>query len=223
MLGPTFFDRPAEIVARALLGCVIRRKLDDVWLAVRIVETEGYGINDPASHAFLGRTPSREPMWMSPGTIYMYHSRAGASLNISCDSGPAAVLIKAGIPITDDRSSTKALAVMHKNNPAPNKTGQRPTTRLCSGQALLCRALRLSVQEWSGKSFNPKRLYIEARATRPPMIATARLGIRRDRDDGRQTRFIHGALAHAATSDPRTRRAATAGTDFVELPPNTSL
>ena len=118
---------------------------------------------------------------------------------------------------------TKALAVMHKNNPAPNKTGQRPTTRLCSGQALLCRALRLSVQEWSGKSFNPKRLYIEARATRPPMIATARLGIRRDRDDGRQTRFIHGGLAHAATSDPRTRRAATAGTDFVELPPNTSL
>jgi DNA-3-methyladenine glycosylase len=223
MLRPTFFDRPAEIVARALLGCVIRRKLNHVWLAVRIVETEAYGINDPASHAFLGRTPSREPMWMSPGTIYMYHSRAGASLNISCDNGPAAVLLKAGIPITDDKSPPKALAVMHKNNPSPNKTGQRPTTRLCSGQALLCRALKLSVPEWSGKSFDQESFYIESGSTPPPIIATARLGIRRDRDDGRQTRFIHGALAHAATSDPRKRRAAIAGTDYVELPPSNSL
>ncbi|HCU73355.1 MAG TPA: 3-methyladenine DNA glycosylase [Chloroflexi bacterium] len=223
MLGPTFFSRSAEIVAPALLGCVIRRKLDDVWLGVLIVETEAYGLNDPASHAFLGRTPSREPMWMNPGTIYMYHSRGGASLNISCDSGPAAVLIKAGIPITDDISPTKALAVMHKNNPSPDKTIQRPTKRLCSGQALLCRALRLSVPEWSGKAFDRKRLYIEARAAPPPIIATARLGIRSDRDDGRQTRFIHGTLAHAATSDPRTRRASTPGIDYVELPPSTSL
>lgn len=222
MLGPTFFERPTEIVARELLGCVIRRKLGNVWLAVRIVETEAYGINDAASHGFLGRTPSREPMWMSPGTIYMYHSRAGASLNISCDAGPAAVLIKAGIPINDHQSPIETLTIMHRNNPSPNTTSLRPPTRLCSGQALLCRSLSLSVREWTGKAFDQNRFYIEPRCARPLIIATSRLGIRSDRDDGRQARFVHGDFAHAATSDPRRKRSARPGIDYVEIPPSDS-
>ena len=127
-------------MARDLIGCVLRRRLDGLWLGVRIVETEAYGLDDPASHAYLGRTPSREPMWMPPGTIYMYHSRAGASLNVSCGTGPEAVLIKAGVPVVDAKSPKAALDAMHRMNPAPDGRSRRAEggcargRRCCAGR-----------------------------------------------------------------------------------------
>ena len=120
LLDLSFFQRPVDTVARDLIGCVLRRRLDGVWLGAQIVETEAYGLDDPASHAYLGRTPSREPMWMPPGTIYMYHSRAGASLNVSCGTGPEAVLIKAGAPVVDVLSPQAAFGC-----DAPTESGAR--------------------------------------------------------------------------------------------------
>lgn len=206
-------------MARDLIGCVLRRRLEDVWLGVRIVETEAYGLNDPASHAYLGRTPSREPMWMPPGTIYMYHSRAGPSLNVSCGTGPEAVLIKAGLPMVDERSPQAALDAMHRLNPAPDGRSRRADERLCAGQTLLCRSLGLTVPEWTGRQFDPDRFFIEARNARPRIIATLRLGIRPERDDGRRSRYLDRALASAATSNPLRRRGAQAGVDYWEIEP----
>ena len=206
-------------MARDLIGCVLRRRVGDTWLGVQIVETEAYGLNDPASHAYLGRTPSREPMWMPPGTIYMYHSRAGPSLNVSCGTGPEAVLIKAGLPIVDERSPQAALDAMHRLNPAPDGRSRRANERLCAGQTLLCRSLGLSMPEWTGRQFDPDRFYIEARNARPRIIATLRLGIRPERDDGRRSRYLDRALASAATSNPLRRRGAQAGVDYWEIEP----
>lgn len=202
-------------MARELIGCVLRRRLDGLWLGVRIVETEAYGLEDPASHAYLGRTPSREPMWMPPGTIYMYHSRAGASLNVSCRTGPEAVLIKAGLPVVDESSPQAALDVMHQLNPAPGGGSRRPERRLCAGQTLLCRSLDLTVVEWTGRQFDPDRFYIEARTVTPRIVATLRLGIRPERDDGRRSRYVDRDLAGSATSNPL-RRGAVAGRDYWE-------
>ena len=206
-------------MAQDLIGCVLRRRLDGLWLGVRIVETEAYGLNDPASHAYLGRTPSREPMWAPPGTIYMYHSRAGASLNVSCGTGPEAVLIKAGVPVVDAISPKAALAAMHRLNPAPDGQSRRADRRLCAGQTLLCRSLGLTVAEWTGRQFHPERFYIEARRARPQMVATLRLGIRPERDDGRRSRYVDRTLAGSATSNPL-RRGAVAGRDYWEIEPD---
>ena len=177
-------------MARDLIGCVLRRRLDGLWLGVRIVETEGYGLDDPASHAYLGRTPSREPMWAPPGTIYMYHSRAGASLNVSCGTGPEAVLIKAGAPVVDKRSPQAALDAMHRLNPAPDGQSRRLEARLCAGQTLLCRSLGLTVAEWTGRQFELGSVLHRGatKATAAQSLRTLRLGIRPDSemtDDGR--------------------------------------
>src|SRR5690606_15295785 len=43
-LDDAFFDRDAQLVARELLGTVIRHCVDGLWLSARIIETEAYYI-----------------------------------------------------------------------------------------------------------------------------------------------------------------------------------
>ena len=63
---------PAE-AARLLLGTVIVRRQGRDVRAARVVETEAYlGEDDPAAHAFRGRTARTAPLWGRPGTIYVY-------------------------------------------------------------------------------------------------------------------------------------------------------
>ncbi|MEQ8982608.1 MAG: DNA-3-methyladenine glycosylase, partial [Deltaproteobacteria bacterium] len=114
MLPPDFFDRDARTVAQALLGKVLRRRYGDLWLSAAIVETEAYYRREKGSHASLGRTPSREALFMPAGTIYMYYARGGDSLNVSCRGPGNAVLFKAGRPFLDERSGAEARAAMHR-------------------------------------------------------------------------------------------------------------
>lgn len=51
MLLNSFFDQDACQLAQSLLGKVIRRKLDGIWLSMQIIETEAYYLQDKASHA----------------------------------------------------------------------------------------------------------------------------------------------------------------------------
>ena len=135
-----FFDQPPVDLARALVGKVLRRRLGDLWLAARIVEAEAYAIHERASHSSLGRTPSREPMFAPPGTLYLYWSRGGASLNLSARGAGNAVLCKAGAPFQDAVSPRESLEAMHSLNPT-RSGGRRPDHRLCAGQSLLCLSL----------------------------------------------------------------------------------
>ncbi|MDQ3282771.1 MAG: DNA-3-methyladenine glycosylase [Acidobacteriota bacterium] len=74
-LPKSFYLGDTVAIARALLGCVLWRRLEDgELLAARIVETEAYlGANDLASHARKGlRSPRNESMYLEGGHAYVY-------------------------------------------------------------------------------------------------------------------------------------------------------
>lgn len=73
-LPRSFYRRPAETVARELLGRYLVRRLGEERLVVRLVETEAYlGAPDRASHAWGGRRTARnESLYLAGGHAYVY-------------------------------------------------------------------------------------------------------------------------------------------------------
>lgn len=217
MLGAGFFDRDPRTIAKDLVGKVLRRRIQSRWLSVQIVEVEAYSIREKGSHASLGRTPSREALFMPAGTIYMYYARGSASLNVSCRGAGNAVLLKAGRPFTDGVSPPESFALMHGLN--PGSQGERPLERLCSGQTLLCRALALRVADWNRRMFDSQSFFVEDVGYRPSrLIQAKRLGIPKGRDEHLLYRFIDFDFVRSATSNPMTKRGSKEGVDFKILP-----
>lgn len=96
---------PTEEVARALLGAVLHRRLDDgTLLAGRIVETEAYlGLRDDACHSFHGRRTARvRSLYLPAGAAYVYLIY-GIHLCLNVVTGdeqrPEAVLVRALAPL----------------------------------------------------------------------------------------------------------------------------
>ncbi|WP_263264835.1 DNA-3-methyladenine glycosylase [Pseudomonas sp. RIT-PI-S] len=212
-LPDAFFDRDALLVARELLGKVIRHRQGPYWLAARIIETEAYFLAEKGSHSSLGYTEKRKAMFLDGGHIYMYYARGGDSLNLSAHGPGNAVLIKSGFPWVDAVSDRNALAQMTLNNPDAN--GQpRPPERLCAGQTLLCRALGLKVPVWNGRRFDPEGLYVEdVGAEVKQIIQTTRLGIPQGRDEHLPYRFVDAEHARFCTRNPL-RRGQVEGRDY---------
>jgi DNA-3-methyladenine glycosylase len=73
-LGDLLLGEP-ELAAPLLLGCRLISHLGGDTVAVRLTEVEAYkGSDDPASHAFRGRTRRNGSMFERPGTLYVYRS-----------------------------------------------------------------------------------------------------------------------------------------------------
>jgi DNA-3-methyladenine glycosylase len=215
MLTSRFFARAPIEVAKDLLGKVLRHYYEGTWLSAMIIETEAYYLIDKGSHASLGFTEKRRALFMEPGTIYMYYSRGGDSLNISCLGDGNAVLIKSGIPYTQG-ADADMIATMLKLNPIKTTSKVREVARLCSGQTLLCRSLGLRVSEWDQQQFHSEHLRIEDVGYRPAKIVQARrLGIPIGRDEHLLYRFIDFNYVKYCTSHPLTKRGWQLGEDYL--------
>jgi DNA-3-methyladenine glycosylase len=173
---------PTVEAARALLGCVLLRRTRGRTLAVRIVETEAYlGPDDPAAHAYSGRTARNAPLWDESGTIYVYRIYGiHHCLNLAVDRPgfPGCVLVRAAEPLAE--SGLGALD--------------------CRGPGRLCRALAID-QRLSGRHLFEKDARLTLReGSGPSTIAVSpRVGIRRATE--RPLRFYDAASA--AVSAPR--------------------
>jgi DNA-3-methyladenine glycosylase len=206
MLTRKFFDRDPQLVAKELLGKVIRFKHQNHWLSAMIIETEAYEITEKGSHSSLGFTEKRKALFMPAGTIYMYYAHGGDSLNISCHGEGNAVLIKSGRPYEDAKTDPKMLEIMHHNAIHGRHKKPRSTERLCSGQTLLCQALGIKVQDWNQRQFDRKHFYIEDVGYQPTkVIQTTRLGIPMGRDEHLPYRFVDDSYVTQATRNPKTR------------------
>ncbi|MBY8936306.1 Putative 3-methyladenine DNA glycosylase [Pseudomonas fluorescens] len=215
-LPDTFFDRDAQVLARDLLGKVIRHRIGDLWLSARIIETEAYYCAEKGSHASLGYTEKRKALFLDGGHIYMYYARGGDSLNFSAQGPGNAVLIKSAYPWVDEISGPASLAQMLLNN--PDAQGRpRPSQKLCAGQTLLCKALGLKVPMWDAKRFDHQLLLVEDTGPAPShIIQTTRLGIPHGRDEHLMYRFVDSAYAQWCTRNPL-RRGQVEGRDYFLL------
>ena len=72
ILGSEFYDRNTIEVARELLGCKLSRKVGSKTFSGIIAETEAYTHDDPACHAFKGKTPRALTLFKQPGIVYVY-------------------------------------------------------------------------------------------------------------------------------------------------------
>lgn len=135
-LPVSFFDRPADVVARDLLGALVVSRAGGVLTSARIVETEAYlGYRDPASHGYLHRRNERNAaLFGPPGSWYVYLSYGihwCANLVCEAEGTASAVLLRALEPV-------EGIARMRE------RRGRVDDRDLCSGPGKLCQALGIT-------------------------------------------------------------------------------
>ena len=116
-----FAKRSCIQLAQSILGKIMCRKLaDGIVLRGKIVETEAYlGVEDGACMSYKGRRTARtEPMFMPPGTCYVYFTYGMYHcFNLSSFGEGAAVLIRALEPLQGMDQMKQLRMKGNKKNP----------------------------------------------------------------------------------------------------------
>ncbi|HYA09037.1 MAG TPA: DNA-3-methyladenine glycosylase, partial [Gaiellaceae bacterium] len=121
-----FFARSSHEVAPELIGVTLL--VDGV--GGPIVEVEAYDQEDPASHAFNGRTPRNAAMF-GPGHAYVYRSYGiHWCLNVVCAE-----------PGRGEAVLIRALQPAHGVDLMRARRGVEAERALCSGPGKVCQAL----------------------------------------------------------------------------------
>lgn len=193
-LPPGFYLRSPEVVAPALLGKLLIRRYGSECLVGRIVEDEAYlGADDPAAHAFVGRTARNDVLFGPPGRAYVYFIYGmHYCLNVSCepDGKAGSVLIRAIEPI----AGLKQMAAFR------NLPSSAPGRLLTSGPGRLCQAFGITRPEHNGVDLTSPESELQIAddgSKAPPVEVSPRIGIRKAaalplRFHVRGNRFVSG-------------------------------
>ncbi len=175
-LPQSFYRRPAEEVARDLLGCRLVREFagePGERLVLRLVETEAYlGAPDRASHAWGGRrTPRNESLYLPGGHAYVYFIY-GMHFCLNAVTGEpdigSAVLLRAGEPVEGEERMRENRGLIRSPSPQPSPQGEgvhlprpRPPRPgdLSGGPGKLCQALAIG-RELDGVPLDRPPLWI---------------------------------------------------------------
>src|SRR5262245_29495219 len=199
LLPQEFFAGDPRDVSRALLGKILVRRLipnhpprtlmnsqfPSDWLpAGRIVEVESYlGADDPAAHAYPGRTSRNSVLFGPPGHSYVYFIYgAHFCMNISCmpEGDAGCILLRALEPIVGEVVMAKA---RHQNEQELNRIPARRA--LTSGPGKLCQALAISRERDNGKPiYDPHSdlVVMDDGFVLSEMLVTPRVGITKAAD-----------------------------------------
>jgi len=156
------FSAPSHRVARQLIGVTVL--IDGV--GGRIVETEAYDGEDPASHSYSGPTDRNFAMFGPPAHAYIYRSYGiHWCLNFVCreEGHGAGVLIRALEPVT-------GLDTMCE------RRGTRDHWLLCSGPGKLCQALGVT-RALNGRSLAAAPFELAPAPGGIEVVAGPRIGI----------------------------------------------
>ncbi|KMQ80746.1 DNA-3-methyladenine glycosylase II [Candidatus Burkholderia pumila] len=164
---PIDFYAPSDEVARRLIGTIVT--VDGV--GGRIVETEAYDREDPASHSFSGPTPRNMVMFGPPAHAYVYRSYGiHWCLNFICreEGHGAGVLIRALEPLT-------GIDAMRQ------RRGLELVKLLCSGPGRLTQALGITHRN-NGMSLLDAPFSIELSQEAVDIVCGPRIGISKAMD-----------------------------------------
>jgi len=171
ILPKSFYERDPAVVARELLGNVLVVS-DNELLKGKIVETEAYyGLSDPASRAFKGKTKLSRWMWEDAGStfVYMVHSYWLFNIITERKGKPSGVLIRAVEPL-------EGIDYMAK------RRGTDDIKNLTSGPGKLTISFNINGDDNGLKVYEKdSRIFIEKGEDKNFRIATSkRIGVRED-------------------------------------------
>lgn len=161
---------PVDEVAPTLIGAVLRHGP----VAVRITEVEAYdGAQDPASHAYRGRTARNAALFGPPGHLYVYFSYGMHwAANVVCgpDGTASGSLLRAG-------------EVIEGVEVARSRRGTSSDRDLARGPGRLTQALGLGAEHRGTDLFGTGPVRLEARVGPPPAVSAGpRVGVSAEAD-----------------------------------------
>jgi DNA-3-methyladenine glycosylase len=154
-LPRAFYLHDTVAVARALLGCVLWRRIGRELLGARLVEVEAYlGANDMASHARRGlRSARNESMYLEGGHAYVYFTYGMHwCMNVVTQEADLAeaVLLRAAEPV-------QGIESMRERRPKAKRD-----VDLTNGPGKLCAALAID-RALDGEPLDGNRLFLTGR------------------------------------------------------------
>lgn len=214
-LFPTWLDGDSETVARRLLGCYLVRDLPvekisgdtgntgdtsatgdsgdtprRVRVVVRIVETEAYDQNDPASHAYHGKSHRNRALFGPSGRCYVYFTYGmWHCLNVTCgaDGFGAGALIRAVEPVVGGDLLEHRRGMDVTASGAPAKLSRR--VQALNGPAKLATALGIDMDLYGHDLCKPPLQLMEGNLRPGERVeSTVRIGISRAVE--RRRRFV---------------------------------